>query len=86
MEIKQIEVNGTAYDIALPGSDIPLNSVVYIVDSSGDTTADKLGGSQGTTYTKIENPEFFIKKVENSSGNGYIYSVAFAIPDTYVTD
>ena len=73
--IKQIEVNGTTYDINTFGSDLPVICETY--DSGGSENFEYIGqalhdkhyAATGTdyTYTPIGTPFMFIRTQEGSS-------------------
>ena len=67
-ELKQIEVNGTTYDIGLPGSVFPVVCETYSVGTTGDTVAAKLGQqSPNAHYQELSSNIFLKSSLEQQS-------------------
>lgn len=81
--IKQIEVNGTTYDINTFGSDLPVICETYDAsgsdnfDAAGYALHDKHYTATGTdyTYTPIEMPFIFLRTQEGSSERVIVIAV-----------
>lgn len=82
--IKQIEVNGTTYDINTSGSDIPIICETLLTDGSNSQDAiasglhDKHYTATGAdyTYTPIETPFAFLRTQDGSSDRAIVFAVA----------
>lgn len=79
-ELKQIEVNGTTYDIGISGSEFPVVCETYSANTSGDTVGAKLAHqSPDNTHYQELSSNIFLKSVATS--NGSKYSVVIAVSD-----
>ena len=83
-ELKQIEVNGTTYDIGISGSEFPVVCEVYSTDSSGDTVAAKLEhqSPDDARYQEISS-NIFLKHAATDDGSKY--SVVIAVSDAGIS-
>jgi hypothetical protein len=81
--LKQIEVNGTTYDIGIPGSQLPVVCEVYGTDWSGDTLADKMNsglGDEGSVHYEEISSNILVKQVQ-----GQAEYVVIAVPDDAIS-
>lgn len=83
--LKQIEVNGTTYDIGVSGSELPIIFETYIASGSGDGAAGKLNaGSDGTAFYQTIQPDFVLKSVDNGDGT-YTQAIVIALDTDALT-
>lgn len=88
MTIRQIEVNGTTYDVDVTGSILPMICETYVSGgSSNPTTAlPEADFNSGKTVAYIEyTPSFLIKRTQLSSNpDTYKYEIVTAVESAYV--
>lgn len=82
-ELKQIEVNGTTYDIGLPGSVFPVVCETYSASTSGDTVAAKLGNQSPNSHYQELSSNIFLKHF--LADNISKYSVVIAVSDSGIS-